>query len=89
MTGKKQKYKDYESAVQRLEEITEQLESGEPGLEQAIELYTEGLEIAQFCDKKLTEAEKKIKIITEKSGQYVEEDFDTSEDEEDDEEEEE
>lgn len=88
MTTKKPKYKDYESAVQRLEEITEQLESGEPGLEQAIELYTEGLEIAQFCDKKLGEAEKKIKIITEKSGQFVEKEFDALDDEEEDEEEE-
>lgn len=88
MTSKKAKYKDYESAVQRLEEITEQLESGESGLEQAIELYTEGLEIAQFCDKKLGEAEKKIKIITEKSGQFVEKEFDTADDEDEDDEEE-
>ena len=88
MTSKKARYKDYESAVQRLEEITEQLESGEPGLEKAIELYTEGLEIAQFCDKKLGEAEKKIKIITEKSGQFVEREFDAPDDEDEDEEEE-
>lgn len=88
MTSKKAKYKDYESAVQRLEEITEQLESGESGLEQAIELYTEGLEIAQFCDKKLGEAEKKIKIITEKSGQFVEKEFDAEDEEDEDEEEE-
>ena len=78
MTGKTRKYKDYESAIERLEQITEQLESGEAGLEQAIELYTEGLEIAQFCDKKLTEAENKIKIITEKSGQLVEEGFEAA-----------
>lgn len=74
MTPKKQ-YKDYESAIARLEEITGLLESGDTRLEDAIDLYTEGFEIAQYCDQKLAEAEKKIKIITEKNGGAVEEDF--------------
>jgi len=70
-------YKDFEAAVTRLEEITELLESGEIKLEEAIKLYTEGLEIAVFCDKKLSEAEKKVKIITEKNGIVSEDEFDT------------
>jgi len=69
------KYKDFESAINRLEEITGFLESGEVKLEEAIKLYTEGLEIAGFCDKKLSEAEKKVKIITEKNNIPVEENF--------------
>lgn len=77
MTPKKQ-YKDYESAIARLEEITGLLESGDTRLEEAINLYTEGFEIAQYCDQKLAEAEKKIKIITEKNGAAVEEDFETA-----------
>ena len=71
----KKKYTDYESAVARLEEITTQLESGDTTLDDAIKLYTEGLEIAKFCDLQLSEAEKKIKIITDKRGQLVEEQF--------------
>ena len=71
----KKKYKDYESALERLEEITDLLESGEKPLEDSINLYTEGLEIAKFCDSKLSEAEKKIKIITEKNGSVTEENF--------------
>ena len=69
------KYKDFETAINRLEEITGFLASGEVKLEEAIKLYTEGLEIAGFCDSKLTEAEKKVKIITEKNNIKVEEDF--------------
>ncbi|NOY89291.1 MAG: exodeoxyribonuclease VII small subunit [FCB group bacterium] len=76
MTVKK-KYKDYETALQRLEEITELLESGEQSLEQAIELYEEGLEIAKFCNQKLSEAEKKIKIITKENNIFLEDDFET------------
>jgi len=63
MSGKKQ-YKDFESALTRLEEIVGELESGELSLEKSIDLYTEGVEIAQICDKKLTEAEGKIARLT-------------------------
>lgn len=74
------KYKDFETAINRLEEITNLLETGEVKLEEAIKLYTEGLEIAGFCDKKLSEAEKKVKIITEKNKTLVEEEFAETED---------
>ncbi len=83
----KRKYKDYESAVERLEQITNRLEAGDTKLDEAISLYTEGLEIAKFCSQKLTDAEKKIKIISESSGVTSEEDFDAGNDENEDEEE--
>ena len=79
MTTRK-KPKDFESAVERLEEITDKLEAGDVSLEESIKLYTEGLEIAGVCDKKLAEAEKKIKIIQEKSGSPVEEEFEEGDD---------
>jgi len=84
----KRKYKDYESAVERLEEITTRLEAGDTKLDEAISLYTEGLEIAKFCSQKLTDAEKKIKIISESSGVTSEEDFDAGDGENENEEEE-
>jgi exodeoxyribonuclease VII small subunit len=74
MTAKK-KYTDYESAMNRLQEITESLESGDTKLEDAIDLYTEGLEIARFCELKLGEAEQKIKVILDKNGVLEEADF--------------
>ena len=79
MTAKKN-YKDYESAMERLEEITEQLESGEPKLEEAIALYSEGLEIAKFCNARLSEADEKIKVIVENNGLFEEEEFDEGDD---------
>jgi exodeoxyribonuclease VII small subunit len=72
----KKKYKDFESAMARLEEITERLESSEASLEESIDLYTEGLEIAKFCSEKLGQAEKKIKVIVEQADGPVEVDFD-------------
>jgi len=75
MTPKEKKYKDFESALERLEEITERLESGETKLEESIDLYTEGIEIAGICTKKLADAEKKVKILKEKNREMVEEVF--------------
>lgn len=75
MTAKKSPV-NFETAIIRLEEITELLEAGDLPLEKSIELYTEGLELAKQCQTRLTEAEQKIKIVREKSGVLVEEDFD-------------
>ena len=75
MGAKKDKHKDYESAMGRLEEITELLENGETGLEDSIKLYTEGLEIARSCDKKLSDAEAKIKLVWQENGKFTEQLF--------------
>lgn len=56
----------FEDAFARLSEIVEQLEAGEPGLEESLDLYAEGMKLAQFCGEKLTEAEKKIQKLSEK-----------------------
>ncbi|SYZ73793.1 Exodeoxyribonuclease 7 small subunit (modular protein) [Candidatus Zixiibacteriota bacterium] len=68
----KKRFKDFESALNRLEEITGKLESGEATLEESIALYTEGVEIAAFCSQKLSEAEKKIMILKKKNAELVE-----------------
>jgi len=73
--NQKKIYKDYESALKRLEEITEILESGDNSLEDSIKLYTEGLKISKFCNDRLKSAEKKVKIITEQNNEYLEEEF--------------
>ena len=73
----KKKNKDFESSLNRLEEITAILEDGEATLEKSIELYTEGLEIAKDCSQNLNDAEKKIKIIMEKNKQLIEDDFES------------
>ncbi|MEW5924915.1 MAG: exodeoxyribonuclease VII small subunit [Candidatus Zixiibacteriota bacterium] len=80
MGAEKKKYKDFESALARLDEITRQLESGEIKLEESIALYTEGVEIAAFCSKTLSEAENKIVKLKEQHQELVEVPFDEEED---------
>jgi len=76
MTAAQSKFKDYESALNRLEEITAELESGDVNLESSIKLYTEGMEVVAYCTKKLSEAEKKITVLKEKNQKLVEVPFD-------------
>lgn len=66
---------NFEEALERLGEINEKLESGEVSLDEAIALYTDGMKLAKFCQDKLADAEQKIKVLIEKGGSQVEEDF--------------
>lgn len=54
----------FEKAVEKLEKIVEFLESGEASLDEALKKYEEGVKISRLCAQKLSEAEKKIEILT-------------------------
>lgn len=54
---------NFEKSIERLEEIVEQLESGEVKLEEAIKVFEEGAELFRQCAAHLNEAEKKIKKL--------------------------
>jgi len=69
MTAKKE-YKDFESAMNRLEEIVAALESGELTLEKSLALYSEGVNIADVCNKKLTEAEGQIAKLSKMADRF-------------------
>ncbi len=69
-------YKDFENALSRLEAIVGQLEKGELPLEQALQLFEEGMNISRFCNDKLSEAERKVEILLKnKEGKLVEQPF--------------
>jgi exodeoxyribonuclease VII small subunit len=55
----------FEQAMDKLETIVARLESGDVPLEQAIELYQEGMQLSKLCDQKLSQAERKIEMLVE------------------------
>ena len=63
--------KNFESALARLEEVVKQLEDGQLPLEESLELFSEGIEQANFCHQKLAAAEQRIKILTSDKLQTV------------------
>ena len=60
-------YKDFESAMKRLEKIVKTLESGELPLASLLEMYEEGVKLQSFCQEKLDEAERKVEILVRKN----------------------
>ena len=68
----------FENSIKQLEEIVEKIESGGANLEESISLYEKGIELKNFCEKRLKEAELKIKKIKSEEGKIVKKDFEDS-----------
>src|SRR5437016_14383001 len=58
---------NFEKAMDRLEAIVEQMESGKSPLEDLIVRYEEGMNLVKVCQERLTSAEQKIEIIARNS----------------------
>lgn len=58
----------FEQAMEKLEAIVHQLESGDVPLEKAITLYQEGMQLAKTCGDKLEQFERKIEMLAEEGG---------------------
>jgi exodeoxyribonuclease VII small subunit len=58
---------NFEGAMDRLEKIVEQMESGKLPLEDLIVRYEEGMNLLKVCQERLAKAEQKIEIITRNS----------------------
>ena len=54
----------FEDALQRLEQIVDQLEGGDLPLEDSLKVFEEGVALARRCAKYLEEAEKRIELLT-------------------------
>jgi exodeoxyribonuclease VII small subunit len=67
-TPKKEAHPTFESAIERLESIVEQMESNKLPLEDLLVRYEEGIHLVKFCSEKLAAAEKRIEIITREAG---------------------
>lgn len=57
---KKTNQSSFKTDLQRLEEISNLLDSGEIDLEDAITLYEEGIQLSKKCLKTLNDAELKV-----------------------------
>src|SRR5437773_10606769 len=67
---------NFEGAMDRLEKIVEQMESGKLPLEDLIVRYEEGMNLVKICQERLAKAEQKIEIIARNStGKAIVKDF--------------
>jgi len=55
--------KTFEMAMKQLEQIVQDLETGDMPLEKAIKKFEEGIKISKYCSEKLDESEKRITLL--------------------------
>jgi exodeoxyribonuclease VII small subunit len=55
--------KKFETALEELEQVVEQLETGELSLEDSLEAFEKGVGLVKFCGQKLDEVEKKVELL--------------------------
>jgi len=63
VTINKQKPKNFETALKRLEEVLEALEHGNLNLEDALKAFEEGVELVRFCHARLDEVERRVELL--------------------------
>ncbi len=61
----------FEQALENLEKIVQELESGSTELERAIDKYTEAMKLVKFCSDKLNTATEKVNKILKENGELV------------------
>ena len=72
---------EFEKALERLEKIVAEMESGDLSLQKNMHHFEEGMKLVKYCNKKLGETEKKIEVLVDKNKDGGEwEDFEQSDD---------
>jgi len=75
--ARSKKTPNFETSLERLEEIVECLETGDLSLEQSLKQFEEGVSLTRACQTALTDAEQTIKVLTEKNAELQLNDLDT------------
>jgi exodeoxyribonuclease VII small subunit len=63
MAKKDQSGKRFEVALGELEQVVEQLESGDLSLEDSLAAFEKGVGLVKYCNQKLSEVEKRVEIL--------------------------
>ena len=54
---------NFEKSMKQLEQIVQELESGDLSLEKAIKKFEDGVRLSKLCSKQLDETEKKVTML--------------------------
>ncbi|WP_406660936.1 exodeoxyribonuclease VII small subunit [Methanolobus sp. ZRKC3] len=65
----------FEDSLDELESLVDKLERGQLTLDESLGTFERGMKLARACNKKLSEAERKIEILIEEDGKVRSEDF--------------
>ena len=80
MTKKKQSKFDFEQALEDLEELVTSMEDGELSLEESLQAFEKGIKLTRECQTALKNAEQKVQVLLNESGDTEELELDDVED---------
>jgi exodeoxyribonuclease VII small subunit len=60
---------DFEASLKALETLVETMEKGDLSLEDSLSHFERGVQLSRTCQQALKEAEQKVEILMQKSGQ--------------------
>ena len=79
VTRQKQAAPDFEAALAELEAIVARLEQGELPLEESLRQFERGVVLTRLCQKALSQAEQKIRVLANgPEGEPREQDFEAA-----------
>lgn len=61
----------FEASLETLENLVEQMETGELSLEQSLKTFEQGIKLTRECQGALKDAEQKVNLLMEQSGELV------------------
>jgi len=67
--------KNFEDSLAKLEEITNDLENGELSLEGSLKKFDEAMKLADYCNQKLHDAQKKVTLLLNRDGELTKQPF--------------
>lgn len=65
----------FEEAMQKLQEVVQELEKGTLNLDDSVKKFEEGVKLSKQCNCILENAEKKINLLIKKDDEIIEEKF--------------
>lgn len=64
---------DFESALEKLQKIVEDLEDGGLALDKTLAEFSQGMKLLKFCHQKLDKAESKIELMLKENQEFTKE----------------
>ena len=65
----------FETCLEELEKVVNELEGGDLTLERSLELFERGMGLSESCRKQLEEAETRVEMLIRKEGKLTAEPF--------------
>jgi len=63
MTNGPEQARSFEASLEALEQIVQQLETGDLPLEKSLELFEQGIRLSRECQERLSQAERRIEVL--------------------------